>query len=140
MTTPSKELKYLTGELSKLKATDNYISANSEDRSKQYNTVLAMLLAYQCAPIPSDTDIIVAQYYHTYIYPQWSTYLSEINENVDVIDMEKIEQLAKRIYLARYDTAHGRKSMSEIIDSIICNNALSGQDRECLGYVSDTFK
>lgn len=140
MKKPSEQYQELVARISELKTTDNYIRATSADKTKQLNTSIALLLAYNCAPIPSDSDIVIGQYYVEHIKGTWSQHLSNINEDVEVIDFDAIQMMAQRFYFARYNTAHGRKPLPVIIASVMGDTSLSGADRECLQALANAHQ
>ena len=138
MDKPSNTIVILRRNIADLETENNYLRATSENKTKMLYALIAVSLAYHHAPIPSDTDIVIGPYFAANIEPEWNAVLAELNEE-RVIDYQKISGMARRIYMSRYDQAHGRKPLKQIIDGICENAYLNETDRSYLECLEDAY-
>jgi hypothetical protein len=122
-----------------IKVSEKYKDAKNADKSSMLYTVLALCLAYQRTPIPSDTDIIIRQHYLMVVKPLCEEVLAAVNEE-EYIDYNKVLELIEPLYMTRYNIAHGHTDLKTTCMLVEASTMISGEHKAYMEGALDAFK
>lgn len=131
MNTIPELMAFLTKTMHKCKEREQYKKAKVADKSRYLYSDIAMALAFNCTPIPSEADLIPRQYVITVVKPLCEELLSKINE-MEIIDHKLILSMVEPLYMARYNLAHGKASLGDMYEIVHKSTMISKELKDYL--------